>query len=762
MRITLKHNGITVQEIDSDEIVDEITIGRGKDCVWRIPSEDTTVGRQHVKLLRHRNRVILSDLGSQNGTFCKGRRIKRSISFKPGVQATFGNCLLTVSEAKGTSGQRITTWVTVSSGRFRGEKRFITDAPFMIGSDPDSTLVLLDDMLVSRNHAKITRRDDGSCWIDDLKSTNGTRINDVPLRPGKERMLQDGDRVDIAHVEFVFHDGSAITFDWRACFRLAAMVLTLMLGVGVYQGYQRLVRKSATDYIVEARELATRRCFSEALAVLRKADSSRGIVNRRLEVESLRRLLPLWESTVNHWSEAQSNLIKGDWETSSRHLAALSACGRDAWAWDSNGDGIDTRNEALLTKDILDSFLVASNVLQRADVKSSDLLSRYSSFQNRIKAIPYPVPPYLEQLSLSVHRCLDVFRVVVKDHRAIDDTVESLKSWNPPPPLDKAVQTLEEIGERSNSKAVKERAILLVEPITELRDGVADLRRNVAMVQDLKFDEAIEFQPRIPSAECCAIHTRLSQLRENLLNSSSNLKSQTETLAALFRSAEAAISYAGFEESSQWWTSDEKENVLSCDSLQRDLPKYGDREPSGEYDRYLGVKEFFEYLRYGTQSFQTDWRGEKSRTLLSCFMDAIGRVEDLGAFLNEKDNAWLVNGKLRKGFENMKRVLMARELIVDSMKRVIHDTVDKSDRRRIIAAGIILRISSEEILVDEMPLKKWMQNELKQLRRDLTKLEEGYDYATPDRQIQIREEILRRGIPGDSIVKSMWNMKTSL
>ena len=757
MLIVLNYSGTTVQEIDSDAIVDEVIIGRSKDCAWRIPSEDAAVGRRHVKLTRCRNGVALTDLGSKNGTFCKGKRIK-SIRLKPGIQVTFGNCLLTVDEATSTSGQRVAPWVTVTSGRFRGEKRLITDARFTIGSDPDSSLVLLDDMLVSRNHAEILRKDDGSCWINDLKSTNGTKVNDVPLRSGKERMLQDGDRVEIAHVEFRFHNGSSITFDWRIWMRLAAMGLTLMIAVGLYHGYQRFIRNSAAEYIAEARGLAARKCFAEALEVLDKADSSRGIKNRRMEVESLRGLLPLWESTVRHWVAAQSSLAARDWVTSSRHLAALSASGKEAWAWDSQGDGIEIRNAALMTKSLLDSFLAASSALRREDGESSYLLSRYDTLRDMLETIPDPVPSDLEQLSGAMHKCQEDFAVVVSDVRALDAAVESLASWNPPPPLDQAIRTVEEIGKRSGG-AIKKRADLLIEPIMALKTGLADLRRTIDMVHDLQFDEAIRFEPGIPSAGLCAVHPRLSALRESLLNSSLNLRTQAETVAHLFRRAENATGDACFKPGMQWRNETIMEKVLSCDSLQLPFPKRSRRDPAGEYDRYLGIEEFFEYLRSGESSSQSS-RGVATefRTLLSCSADAVRHVDALAAFLGEQNNAWLLKGNLRRSFLEMTSILPARNKIVESM---IDETRAQSERRRIVAAGIALRLSSniDEISVFDRPLKMWVQEEFKRLRTELLRLNSEYDYATPDRQIQIREEILRRGIPGDPIVKRMWVQK---
>jgi FHA domain-containing protein len=51
------------------------------------------------------------------------------------------------------------------------------------------------DPALSRRHAVLRRRDDGSYAIEDLGSTNGTEINGRPLATGEVVTLAEGDRV---------------------------------------------------------------------------------------------------------------------------------------------------------------------------------------------------------------------------------------------------------------------------------------------------------------------------------------------------------------------------------------------------------------------------------------------------------------------------------------------------------------------------------------------------------------------------------------
>jgi pSer/pThr/pTyr-binding forkhead associated (FHA) protein len=53
---------------------------------------------------------------------------------------------------------------------------------------------------VSRKHAAIMLID-GSLYIEDLDSTNGTRINGFQLTPNRKYRLRDGDEVEFARIQ---------------------------------------------------------------------------------------------------------------------------------------------------------------------------------------------------------------------------------------------------------------------------------------------------------------------------------------------------------------------------------------------------------------------------------------------------------------------------------------------------------------------------------------------------------------------------------
>ena len=76
----------------------------------------------------------------------------------------------------------------------------ISSASFRIGRLPDNDLVIRDPS-VSRHHAEIRRRRNGSFEVFDLDSMNGVFVNGNRIR---ESALNQGDNLDVGDVRMTF------------------------------------------------------------------------------------------------------------------------------------------------------------------------------------------------------------------------------------------------------------------------------------------------------------------------------------------------------------------------------------------------------------------------------------------------------------------------------------------------------------------------------------------------------------------------------
>lgn len=77
-------------------------------------------------------------------------------------------------------------------------------ASVTIGKKREEADLVLEDLSVSRMHARIVREQDGM-YLEDLNSTNGTFKNGLRMQPYEKRKLEEGDEIRFGKKEFVYY-----------------------------------------------------------------------------------------------------------------------------------------------------------------------------------------------------------------------------------------------------------------------------------------------------------------------------------------------------------------------------------------------------------------------------------------------------------------------------------------------------------------------------------------------------------------------------
>jgi serine phosphatase RsbU (regulator of sigma subunit) len=95
-----------------------------------------------------------------------------------------------------TVSARLTPQLVLLSGAHKGRVLTFTGTA-VLGRSSDMDLVVAD-ISISRRHASLSHAPDGSCWVTDLGSVNGTSVNGAPA--AEPVSLQDGDRVRFGNV----------------------------------------------------------------------------------------------------------------------------------------------------------------------------------------------------------------------------------------------------------------------------------------------------------------------------------------------------------------------------------------------------------------------------------------------------------------------------------------------------------------------------------------------------------------------------------
>ncbi|MEY9963995.1 ABC-type multidrug transport system ATPase subunit/pSer/pThr/pTyr-binding forkhead associated (FHA) protein [Streptacidiphilus sp. MAP12-16] len=189
---------------DSQLISPSRSYNVGRDPLSDIVLADPRVSWHHAVLHVSDGHWTLDDIGSSNGTYTDGRQV-RHLDVGPGCLLRFGNPTdgpwAALSDLPRPTGRlRTPSALTSITGSFRQPTR-IRELPartIRIGRAPGNDLVV-DDLVVSRNHAELRAREDGRYEIVDLSSHNGTFLNGQPVI---QALVGPGDLVGIGHSVF--------------------------------------------------------------------------------------------------------------------------------------------------------------------------------------------------------------------------------------------------------------------------------------------------------------------------------------------------------------------------------------------------------------------------------------------------------------------------------------------------------------------------------------------------------------------------------
>nr|WP_234542427.1 FHA domain-containing protein [Streptomyces shenzhenensis] len=181
----------------------------GRDPLSDIVIDDARVSWHHAVLRPVEDHWTLEDEQSTNGTYADGRRI-REWEVGPGTVIRFGSpadgpsAVLSGRPPRAADGPSVVSMPS-RTGTFRqpSSVRRLPARTVRIGRAADNDVVV-DDLIVSRHHAELRVRPDGSHEIVDLDSHNGTYLNG---RAVTHALLGPRDVVGIGHFAFCLVDG---------------------------------------------------------------------------------------------------------------------------------------------------------------------------------------------------------------------------------------------------------------------------------------------------------------------------------------------------------------------------------------------------------------------------------------------------------------------------------------------------------------------------------------------------------------------------
>lgn len=206
-----------------------VSIGRSTDNDVVLNNE--RVSRHHARLDYREESVIITDLGSLNGTLVNRQMIEPNVPhpLKPGDAVSIGRFTLTLSMIP-LSGHIDKILVETPHETELQVPDLGGRDSLTIGRGPDNDIVIAHPM-VSGNHARITRRGrDGAYIIEDLGSTNGTFVNGE-LVVGPLPLHRD-DIINVGPYKIVYIPEALTAVDESDNLRLDALRLNKVVGKG--------------------------------------------------------------------------------------------------------------------------------------------------------------------------------------------------------------------------------------------------------------------------------------------------------------------------------------------------------------------------------------------------------------------------------------------------------------------------------------------------------------------------------------------------
>ena len=744
LRIRLQYNDKVLSEISADEISLEIEISRSSSCTWRVPHEDALIGHHHAVLVRQGRIVVLRDKGSKNGTWFQGKRIEER-KLKAGDRISLGHCVLAVERETEETQAKAAAELEVLTGNHRHERKPIQAEKLTIGTAPDSDLLLTDD-LISRNHAVLVRKGEDSYWLRAFNTTNGTKVNDVPLRAEQERLLKDGDRIAVAHVEIIFRDGSNRRDHGQALRRLAVMALAGVLVVALYFGWQ-LIRAPAAAAVRKAQALKESGHFAQAKMLLDGAINRRGYRDVQINADLLRSQLSKCASSSMQWQTVQEHLQQQDWTNAAAQLGTLLALynDNDAWGW---REGPAVRERAHQIKGWLDAYLEAGHP---ESLSSSALEERDQQLAATITELKSQKDPqkYCQYLQTAAIERRNHLSQLSQSYSGLNQALLQLSQQGQLPDPNPVLKEIEKIAANSTGP-VRQKSEDVLPLLRQLVASYNKLLQALRNAQDMDFKDAQAFNPDLPPPDDFMLDNNLFEFRRSLENSWGHFAADLPTMAHL---TEALASRLGSAESEPvellyWREGQTLAKIFECDSLAGRFPKRTRAEPQGEYDRALCVEWFYSSLRSMVDQQDNEIPDPPFECRLVATLQTVEAAKALARFTSDK--TYWQNGQIKQWVEAARRVLQLRDNIASELRQRAQQA---SGREALIAGGIAwLLMDTPDKTFRESLVGQWAS-----LRKSILALNNQWDNATSaEKKIELRKKILGIGLPGDPVVNQMW------
>ena len=749
LRIILEHAGAPLYELNTSEYTKEIIIGRGMDCSWTLDGIDSSASTKHAVISKRKNNFYITDLGSRNGIYFQNKRIKER-KLVLGDRISLGECTISVDLIE-EKNKRVSQFHRLEYMDAKGHRTTIAvnKPQMLIGSSPDCDIIF-QNQLISSQHAELLLRSDGSCWIKDLNSRNGTSVNGMELTMDGERMLQDNDIINIAYLEIRFLDASVEHHEsklWSTVITLAITVLVIMAG---YIGYMKLTPNSEQILQMAVTEINNGH-FDKAKSLLDSSARAEGSENTKYERERLTRKIKLQENVIAMWESVQGDLEIRNYYRAVQKLSSMNLDDLNAWTWPQ---GASEKQKAVVTKKLLDTCSSSSAILKNEQASIEEVKMCRDELVQVISEASQVEMASLAQAIKDAQPLLRHVEKTLNDDNELRATLSLLS--NRQPDYQAIITRLQKISKESGGP-VKARAEKTLPAILTLHRETQRMLVMVDKVGEMDFESVNVFSLDLPERIDWATEKNIGSLKRNLIETVERFKDVSLQLSLLYKNLvnKGVVIGKNIPDLESFLNNKNLEALYAFDSLNMPLPKNSRQIPSGKYDELLGIEFFYDYVsNIHTQSMTLHVDELPFKPRLYNAREIILEIEKFIRFANMDENQWFNRGQFANYLEHCQKILSLRDKIIEEQLK--RNAVTGS-REFIVSRGI-----ASYLLPDgekQRTLSKEVEQSFSIFKRDILKLTREYNIAMPEDALKIRGQIIKTGLPGDPIVKKMWQQR---
>ena len=752
MIITLSCRGEDLYSLNARDFIEEISIGRNSDCTWSVGHVDSATSGRHAMISKRKNDLFLTDLGSRNGIYLNERKIKE-IKLAPGMIFHFGECTMTTTDPSVKNTVKLKPcYLRYTDENGKRRKFKVSAGSIKIGSGGKCDIVL-NSGLVSTPHISLHRKKDGSCWVKDLNSRNGTSVNGLEL-PGKtERMLKNGDIISVADVDITFYDGTAERHTLKLTAALATLLATGVVCVGGYFFWLQFTPASQ-EFLQQARAAARESDFAGARRLVAHAATARKSGDTSGARKLLLSQIDVWENSARRWGKLNELLSNSRFGEVPQLLGTMDLEYISAWDWNET-NAVKTKQDLELYKKLFFTFNRAEMVFsdREAEPEVIDaLIAEIAKGSALLRNQPQPGKQKLLIFAEGVSKKLAIVRNSYNEYAKVTAQLRDSDSFV----LPDVIAGLEKIKRSCPIAFIAGRVEVVLPVLYALQSSEKQLLESKKLLNGMHFKECIAFDVVVPDnkLQLAGLDKRIANLKKE----SEALKNVAAHLNILKTGLERQGVKPGKNLASLTAFANEKdlEKVFKCDSLSLAPAPKNRKKAVGVYDKYVGI----EYL-YSTLVMIRSYDTVRSRysipfePIIEQAAFHMGGIRYFKEYTASQCSKFIVPGKLRDFITYLDSQVRLRDEIVKNVKKRLAK-LDKGKREYFIAHGIAYALDPQGYSYTE---RESIAKEFSAFRVSMQELNRKYNTVMPEEAIKIRDQILKSGLPGDPVVKRMWSLR---